>query len=55
MLTFFRMFYLVFVAGMEIAVAFIFMPLLGVVPTILIEIALFAVLMVIYAIIFHKW
>lgn len=55
MLTFFRALYIVFVAGMEIAVAFIFMPSLGVVPTIVIEIVLFAVLMMIYAIIFRQW
>lgn len=55
MLTFFRMLYLVFVAGMEIAVAFIFMPPLGVVTTVFIEVALFLVLILIYAIIFHKW
>jgi cell division septal protein FtsQ len=55
MLTFFRALYIVFVAGMEIAVAFLFMPSLGAVATVTIEIALFAVLMMIYAVIFRQW
>jgi hypothetical protein len=54
MIQFFQVLFLIVVALSEISVAFIMMPILGIVPTITIEVLLFILFALIYVAVFRK-